>query len=222
MSYKFKDLVILIPSFNEEESLKTLTKKLCRNFKNIVVVNDYSTDNSLKILKKYPVKVLNNNKKLGYENSLNKGFNNLKYKYDYLITFDADGQHDINDVKKIYKKIKKTNNYLIIGQRNNKQRLFEHVFAFILKKKFKIEDPLSGLKGINLKKIDKSINEPFNYSGTYILLYCLIEKLKIGTIGVIQKKRIGKSKYGNFLSSNLKILFSIIKFTYILFKNEKL
>ena len=66
MSYKFKDLVILIPSFNEEESLKTLTKKLCRNFKNIVAVNDYSADNSLKILKKYPVKVFNNNKKLGY------------------------------------------------------------------------------------------------------------------------------------------------------------
>ena len=72
----------IVPAFNEEETLAdTLEHIFAINYKKIVeviVVNDYSSDGSLKILKelsnKYPkLRILNNKKNLGKAGSLNKG-----------------------------------------------------------------------------------------------------------------------------------------------------
>lgn len=215
---KNQDLAILIPSFNEGTSLKFLIKKVCKKFSNIIVVDDHSNDNSIKILNNYPVKVIRNKKRLGYEKSLNKGFKYIKNKkYNYLVTFDADGQHKVNDIERLIKKLKKNDCTLIVSERDKKQRLFEYIFCYFVKKKFKINDPLSGLKAINLKKINKynDIKYPFKYSGTYILLYCLIKKLKIESISIKTKNRDGKSKYGNIITSNFKLLNSLLNFYFL-------
>ena len=60
-----KKISIIVPVFNEEKNLKKLFQKLLnlkfnKNKKEIVAINDGSTDNSFKILKKFKkIKVLN-------------------------------------------------------------------------------------------------------------------------------------------------------------------
>ena len=95
------------------------------------MINDGSTDNTLEIAKKYPIKIINNEKNYGYDKSLNIGFNYSKTKFKFLVTFDADGQHSANDLKKIISKLDEGYD-IIYGSRDKVNRLSEKDF-FILK-----------------------------------------------------------------------------------------
>ena len=210
-----KKLTIVIPNYNEEKTIPNLIEKLIPVCNQIIVIDDCSSDNSFELLKNYPIKVFKNEKRLGYEETLNFGFKKaIIYGSDYIITMDADNQHNVSDVEKIFSKIVESNSALVIGERHEKQRLLEHIFAYFTKKISNIEDPLSGLKAINVSKIGNldHLKSPFCYSGTSILLHCLIKRLKVEKIKNKTNKRHGKSKYGNLFSSNLKILFSFLSF----------
>ena len=63
--------IILIPSFNEERSLIKIVKKI-RYFK-VQIIDDYSNDNTFKILKNFKSIMIHRNKQnIGYEQSLKK------------------------------------------------------------------------------------------------------------------------------------------------------
>ncbi len=208
--------VVIIPSYNEIETLPKIIKDILKKNIQVIVVDDNSIDNSIKVIKNLNIILLKNRERLGYEKSLNRAFRFAKKKkFKYLVTLDADGQHHTKDIDRIFKKLVRGRNFLVIGERNKKQRIFEYLFSIYTNKFFNIKDPLSGLKGINLEKVGPNAsNIPFNNSGTHILLQCIMKKLKIGTIRIKMKKRIGRSKYGNFLSSNYKIFYSLIYFIY--------
>ena len=106
--------VFVIPSYNEGEVLvSTIQDILWNGYKNILVINDGSKDNTRHILEKEfwdnkHVTVLNHYKNRGQWAALETGFEYLRryWEVKYLITFDADGQHDINDVKEFEKYLK--------------------------------------------------------------------------------------------------------------------
>ena len=80
---KNKDLIILIPAFNEEKNIKDVIVKF-KNFGDTLVVDDSSTDKTGSIAKKYSKYYINNKNNIGYDLSLRKGINfickNLKKK----------------------------------------------------------------------------------------------------------------------------------------------
>ena len=211
--YKY---VVIIPSYNEIKTLPKIIEKILKKNIQVIVIDDNSIDNSIKVIKKFDVIFLRNKERLGYEKSLNRGFRLAKKKkFKYLATFDADGQQNTKDLDRIFRKLIIDNNFLVIGERDKKQRIFEYLFSIYTNMFFNIKDPLSGLKAINLEKISFNLNNiPFNNSGTYILLQCIMNNLKLNTIKIKINKRMGKSKYGNFLSSNYKIFNSLIYFIY--------
>lgn len=215
MSNNFKDLVIVIPNYNEETTLSNLVGRLIKNYHNICVIDDFSNDKSVESIKNFPIKVIRNSKRLGYEKTLNKGFQYAREKnFKYIITIDADGQHNIEDIELICSKLKNTNCALVIAQRDKMQRFSEKIFSLITKKICNIDDPLSGLKGINIHKLisDDEIITPFSKSGTSIILHCLIKKLQVEKVNIKTNKRFGRSRYGSVFSSNWKILMSILPF----------
>ena len=71
-------------------------------------MNDCSSDKTKSLKKKFKkVLFLDNKKRLGYENNLKKGFRYLsKSKFNYIVTFDADGEHHIKNLKKNRKNYK--------------------------------------------------------------------------------------------------------------------
>jgi glycosyltransferase involved in cell wall biosynthesis len=209
-----RDLIILIPSFNEKKSLKKILKILDKKI-DVLIVDDCSTDNT-KIdpnIKKN--KIIINKKRLGYEKSLIAGFNFIKknLKKKYIITFDADGEHPVNSIKKMYEKIKLNNLDLLIAERDKKNRLSEILLSFIFNKKFAINDPLSGLKiykSYTLYKILKNIkNDQFLVDAIYEFINkkTLIKNIKI-KVNTIKSR---KSRVGNLFYSNYKIYKIILK-----------
>lgn len=110
---------ILMPVFNESEVLQNTIDGLKVYFKNIIAVNDASTDNSREILAHNNILTINHPVNLGQGAAIETGFkhiskiNNAKA----LITFDSDGQHDPKDASRFAKEIIKCDEEIIFGSR---------------------------------------------------------------------------------------------------------
>ena len=96
---------ILITAYNEEPRIKKVLDKI-KN-KNVILVNDGSTDKTENIIDSYKnvIKIsYKKNKGKGY--ALRKGLSYAKRNnFDQLILMDADGQHNPSEIKKFIKKL---------------------------------------------------------------------------------------------------------------------
>ncbi len=111
-------IVIGIPAFNEEKNIAKIIVKLQAITKDIIVCNDGSEDSTAEIAEKLGVTLVNHPKNLGYGASIRSIF--LKAKemdFDVLVTFDADGQHRIEDIKPVIEPIEKKEAEIVIGSR---------------------------------------------------------------------------------------------------------
>ena len=106
--------VFLIPSYNEWEVLISTIKNILENwYENILIINDWSKDKTQNLIQdnfweNNNIIVLNHYKNRGQWAALETWFEYLRrfWEVKYLITFDADGQHDIADVKQFEKYLK--------------------------------------------------------------------------------------------------------------------
>jgi len=118
-----KELTVVIPSFNEEESLKDNLNEIIKFIENenfeLIIINDGSTDKTdevvLSQINNKNVKYLKHKRNRGYGAAVKYGIENCDTKY--VITFDADGQHSLQDIKKLFNRIKETDADLVIGSR---------------------------------------------------------------------------------------------------------
>jgi cellulose synthase/poly-beta-1,6-N-acetylglucosamine synthase-like glycosyltransferase len=211
-NYRYK-IAILIPSYNDLINLKKFVNKINKKYY-ILVIDDNSKDQTSSFLKKNKINYLKNSRNLGYENSLIKGIKFLiKKNFDYVVTFDADGEHKITDLKKIFNKKIYLNSDIIICNRDRQNRLLEKIISVIFEIKFHLKDPLSGFKIYNLKKF-----KDFNFSKIKkLFLVDIIMKSKklltISNFSISTNKRIDISRVGNYIEVNcklLKIFFKII------------
>ncbi len=123
MSEKPSLLTIVIPAYNEAESLPPLLDELLafckpRNWK-INLVNDGSKDNSKQVLESYAnnelLNVIHHKLNKGYGGAIKRGV--IACKTEYLITIDADGQHRLEDVEKLFQAIQDKDADMIVGSR---------------------------------------------------------------------------------------------------------
>ena len=111
-------IIVGIPAFNEEKNIASIITKLSTIADTILVCNDGSTDLTSTIAEKIGAVVINHEKNLGYGAAIRSLF--LKAKEldgDILVTFDADGQHRIEDIKNVIKPVVNEEADLVIGSR---------------------------------------------------------------------------------------------------------
>ncbi len=103
---KWKE-VFVIPCYNEwpviEKNIKNILKTW---YENILVINDWSKDNSRKILENFwdGIILLNHLQNRWQWAALETGFEYLRryWKMDYIVCYDADWQHNLADLHKFY------------------------------------------------------------------------------------------------------------------------
>ncbi len=117
--HKKKKVFIVIPAYNEEKSIPRVIKDLKQHgYNNIVVVDDGSSDRTFDVSKKLGVFVLRHRINRGLGGALNTGINAaLELGADIIVTFDADGQHDVNDLPKMIKPLLSGEADVVIGSR---------------------------------------------------------------------------------------------------------
>ena len=167
-----KKICVLIPTYNNHKTLKRVLDGVLLYTKNIIVVNDGSTDNTAEILKTYSdIQLLELEKNVGKGNALKIGFRKaLELGYHFAITIDSDGQHYPNDLPVFVEALAKENNdVLLIGNRNMNQEgipgksSFGNKFSnfwFWFETGIKLEDTQSGYRLYPLRNIPKKYYTP--------------------------------------------------------------
>lgn len=124
---KIKDLqvCVLIPTYNNERTLKRVVDGVLQYTNNIIIINDGATDSTTQILEGYSqltqIAVPQNK---GKGHALRLGFNKaISLDYHYAITIDSDGQHFPEDIKVFIEALEdaENKNLLLIGARNMDQ-----------------------------------------------------------------------------------------------------
>ena len=89
-------------------------------YKNIIVIDDGSHDNTSRIARRYDVIVIRHLVNMGYGGASITGMEcAFRHGADVVIAFDADGQHDVSDIDKVIRPIIKREADIVIGSRTS-------------------------------------------------------------------------------------------------------
>ncbi|MDX9702584.1 MAG: glycosyltransferase family 2 protein [Candidatus Auribacterota bacterium] len=109
---------VLVPAYNVEKYLRDLIKRIKLHTHNILVIEDGSKDNTLKIIKEMNIEHIAHPVNKGKGASLNDGFAYLAEKnIDYVLTMDSDGQHAPEDIPNFIAGALKSRADIILGNR---------------------------------------------------------------------------------------------------------
>ena len=226
---------LVIPVFNEQDNLVSLIKEIktaLANYINfeLIFVNDFSSDNTLKILEKekknFNFKIINNQLNLGQSYSILSGIKQSKY--NIIVTLDGDGQNNPYDIPKLLEFYNKSNDVYLVGgirskRKDNLIKIISSRIANYVRSKF-LEDGCTDT-GCSLKVFDKNIFLQFEYfNGIHRFLPALFNGFGYKTffLSVDHRKRnYGKSKYGTFLRL-FNGLRDMIKVKNMINKNKKI
>lgn len=112
------NVAFIIPVYNEESVIKSVIESTLNLTKYIVCVNDGSRDNSEGEILKTSAYLVNHPINMGQGAALQTGIEFARQlPVDYFVTFDADGQHRIQDVQAMLKTIKTDKYDIVLGSR---------------------------------------------------------------------------------------------------------
>ena len=160
------NVCVLIPTYNNERTLKRVLNGVLAITNHVIVVNDGSTDSTSDILKTYSqVAQIHFPENKGKGLALREGFKKaISSGYDYAITIDSDGQHFPSDIPNFIHALEDSNtkNLLLIGARNMEQEgvpgksSFGNKFSnfwFWFETGIKLQDTQSGFRMYPLNSI---------------------------------------------------------------------
>jgi glycosyltransferase involved in cell wall biosynthesis len=128
-------IVAVIPAYNEEKTIGPILEKARSFADKIIIVDDGSTDKTAEIAKQYGVGVLSHVINRGLGAALRTGFAAaLKENAEMVVTLDADGQHNPEDIPKLIEPIKNGSADAVIGSRflkNEKAPLFRKIANWV-------------------------------------------------------------------------------------------
>jgi glycosyltransferase involved in cell wall biosynthesis len=113
-----KDVWVVIPAYNEERMIGRVVEEVKRLFANVVVIDDACADQTAREARAAGAQVVRHPINLGQGAALQTGFN---YALDagatYIVTFDADGQHHIEDVPAMLESLVRSGADVALGSR---------------------------------------------------------------------------------------------------------
>ena len=224
-----KKIAIGILAYNEESHIESVINEILTLKKDVYVLNDSSTDETMNILERMNISkkftIINNLKNEGAGNSTLKLIETIKNDgFEFVIKVDGDNQFKLEDVNKIIK-LHEDNDYDFIKSNRfwekgiegkiPRSRYFGNLFATIMLQFIsgtnKLFDPLNGLFGINVKVLNyinkkvypKRYGYPFYFSGLSAISFFKVFQINnVVTYG---------SEKSNL--SSIRMFFTLIRLT---------
>lgn len=218
------EVFVGIPAYNEEKNIASVISKLKTITDKIIVCDDGSSDSTGEIAEKLGASVIRHVKNLGYGAAIKSIFLKAKeMKADILVTFDADGQHRIEDVEKLVKPIYEGKLDIVIGSRfldkNNSQVPEYRKFGIKIITKVantslqnELTDSQSGLRAYNNKVLSElTLSETGMGVSTEILIKASKNGLRIGEIPITILYE-GETSSQHPVTHGISVLMSTLKF----------
>jgi len=226
-------LSVIIPAYNEERSLQKFlpeTIAYCKQkgFK-LIVVNDGSKDGTKKVLESFSsestLAALHNKVNTGYGGAIKKGVKAADT--DFVVTIDADGQHTLDDIEKLFKHAQETDADMVVGNRGHSSGVYRSMGKWLIRKIAGILMPLtihdinSGMKlyNTNLAKKYLAICPDTMAYSDIILLAFVFKRNLVKEIPITIKPRTEGTSTINTLTAldtikeimNIVVLFNPIR-----------
>ena len=197
-----RELTILLPAYNEEQSIGRTIREIKRLYPDceILVVDDGSTDRTQEEAVRAGANVWKHPHNIGNGAAIKTG---LRYASgEWVLMMDADGQHKPTDIARL---LEHKNNYdMVVGARSKGSRtswhrdlanfIYNWLASYITK--FKVEDLTSGFRLVKNERVNKFIYllpNTFSYPTTITMAY-LRSGLSIKYVPIQTLARKGKSK----------------------------
>lgn len=224
--------LIIIPAWNEGGVIgRVITDLVHQNpvaHREILVIDDGSTDNTRNEALNAGARVLTLVQNLGYGYALQAGYQ-VAYEggYDIVLQMDGDGQHSVDSVLDVIEPVLKGECDVAIGSRALSKvhypmplarRLGQKTFAWILYRLsgLKIGDPTSGFQALNRKALLYYLSDQFpgDYPDTNMLLFLKLHGIRIREVAATFRiNEQGTSMHGGFI----KPLYYIYKMSLSMF-----
>ncbi|MEB3101363.1 glycosyltransferase family 2 protein [Ferviditalea candida] len=220
------DTLVIIPAFNEEKLiLQTLQPLLELKLQaDVLVINDGSTDHTGSLIRGLPIYRVNHPVNLGYGAALQSGFQFAAANgYRYVVQFDADGQHDPEDLKRMIEEIHCNDADVVIGSRflGNPRfnpgwmksfaiRIFRAIIYVLSGKR--VTDPTSGLRGLSARVFRYYSGRgrfPSDFPDADIIIHMLLNRFTLREFPIGSRER----KQGTSMHSGVRPVIYIFKVT---------
>ena len=232
-------VLFVIPAYNEEENIGRVLDEISEvKFHNVdvdvVVINDCSKDKTRDIVLEHGVHCIDGIFNLRYAWAIQTG---IKYAYqndyDYVIQFDADGQHIAGEAMKLLEEAFQNKADIVIGSRYIKDmgypcplfrrigtRMFEWLIKVFCHKR--IADPLSGFQCLNRKVIEKysRMGEYPEFPDANLVIEMLMSGYKFCEVPVKMRLReVGESMHGGIIKPIKYMINMFYTIFFILIQN---
>lgn len=228
------DLSIVIPIYNERESVYHLYKELDKSLSKlgidyeVILIDDGSTDGTYNKLleiheKNGSYKIIRFRRNFGQTSAISAGFNHSRG--DAIITIDADLQNDPSDIPAILNKLNEGYDIVSGWRKNRKDKAVTRRFPSAVANK--IISKLTGVYlhdyGCTLKAYRKEVIKNIELYGEmhrYIPAIASWMGVKVAEIPVTHHSRkFGKSKYG--ISRTIRVILDIITIKFLLSYSQR-
>jgi len=217
-------IFVIVPVFNESKVLEKIVQNLLACNYKIIVVDDGSTDNVKEIMKNYPVIFLCHRLNIGQGAALQTGMNAAKIlDADIVVHFDADGQHDADEIKKLIEPLLQNKCDIVFGSRFLKDenvrsvpfikkiilqtgRYINWIFYGIL-----LSDAHNGFRAMNRKALEKIvITQNRMAHASEILQLVKKNKLRFQEVPVTIHYTKYSQQKGQSIFNSVNIIFDLI------------
>lgn len=217
--------LVVIPDFNERDSILNLVKEVESFGYDYLVINDCSTDDTPNILDDNNINHLDLPINLGLAGVTRVGF---KYahdnNYDCVVCIDGDGQHLPEYISPVIKEIEKGADYCV-GSRFveykkpwSSRMIGSRILTYLIKLKSgqRVSDPTSGMRALG-KKVIAEFDKSMNYHAEPDAVCHLIRKgFVVKEVQVEMKEReTGVSYFHNPFKSIYFMLSSILSIVFV-------
>jgi glycosyltransferase involved in cell wall biosynthesis len=209
---------IVMPAYNEERTIGQVIDSLHKEgWRNIIVINDGSRDQTAKIAQSRKALVIHHEKNMGLGAALRTGLNKAReLGADCVITFDADGQHDPKAVRRLVHSTNEAD--FVIGSRHFvniplHKRIGNFGLNFITRiLSGRLVDSQSGIRAFNRRALQKIQIRSNRYEvSSELVVQAKMKGLKIKEVPVHCFFTPYSKARGTTIASGMRIFLTLLK-----------
>ncbi len=220
-----KRLLVVMPAHNEQESVGTTLDRVRAALPeaDLLVVNDYSSDQTTEVALAHGARVVELPWNLGYGGAVQTGFKYaVAHGYDVVLQMDADGQHDPGSARGLLAPVLAGEadvaigsrflgraNYPIPGPRRLGMKVFSGIVTFVTRQRF--SDPTSGFQALDRRVVEFFAFDhyPSDFPDADTIILLALAGFRVREVPVTMEARVA----GTSMHSNLTAFYYVAKMT---------
>ncbi|MCU4717947.1 glycosyltransferase family 2 protein [Halapricum hydrolyticum] len=140
-----QDVTVVVPAYNEAGRIGPVVDELTGEYR-VLVVDDGSTDRTAAEAREAGAAVVVQPTNRGYIAALKRGFREAET--EIVVTYDADGEHRPEDVRRVAEPIETHDLDLVLGARSHIPRPSERLLNRLTRLKVPVSDSGTGLRAL--------------------------------------------------------------------------